>query len=224
MSHNYPLIYNLSNNSDYTNLKNKPQINSVELSDNKTSSDLGLVDTDTVGALTDLTTTDQSSIVGAINEIDGKFPVAIADGGTGGTTATEARTNLGVMTGAQLYYNASGSTGTITLSDNVSNYNIIDICFFVPVLSSNWYGMSSIYTDGAESFNTSLTINISSFRNPSTTNDPRVNAFASNLSISGTSLTRMSTNRAYVTNNITPVVESTTDETTKIYKVVGYKF
>lgn len=39
--------------SDYPDLTNKPKINNVELNGNKTSSDLGLVDTDTVQALSD---------------------------------------------------------------------------------------------------------------------------------------------------------------------------
>lgn len=52
-------------------------------------------------------------------------------GGTGGATATAARTNLEVMKGTILYDNASGTTGTITLSDDISNYEYLEIYDFV---------------------------------------------------------------------------------------------
>lgn len=62
--------------SDYADLTNKPKINNVELSGNKSSSDLGLASetnlntlSDNVGDLSDLTTTDKTSIVNAINEV-----------------------------------------------------------------------------------------------------------------------------------------------------------
>lgn len=67
-----------SGSTDYADLSNKPKINDVELSGNKSLNDLGIAsktDLDTlsnnVGNLSELTTTEKTSIVGAINEIAG---------------------------------------------------------------------------------------------------------------------------------------------------------
>ena len=61
--------------NSYTSLKNKPKINNVTLTGNKSSSDLGLAAAGDItglqtkiGDLTTLTTTDKSSVVAAINE------------------------------------------------------------------------------------------------------------------------------------------------------------
>lgn len=71
--------------TDYADLTNKPKINNVELSGNKSPSDLGLASktdlntlSDNVGDLSELTTTEKTSLVGAINEIAG--------GGGGGSS------------------------------------------------------------------------------------------------------------------------------------------
>lgn len=50
-------------------------------------------------------------------------------GGTGGTSYTEARTNLEVMKQTVLYQNNSGTQSTITLSDNIDNYLYVEIFF-----------------------------------------------------------------------------------------------
>lgn len=62
----------------------------------------------------------------ALNGIH-ELPVSISQGGTGGATSEEARTNLEVMKAHILYHNDLGSEGTITLSDDVNNYEFIDI-------------------------------------------------------------------------------------------------
>lgn len=83
---------------DYSGIANKPKINSVELSGNKSPSDLGLAsETDlasiqtnfntinnNIGILTDLNTTDQTSVVNAINEVNSKV-IPVTQGGTGST-------------------------------------------------------------------------------------------------------------------------------------------
>lgn len=53
----------------------------------------------------------------------------VAKGGTGGTTASVARTNLDVLHATTLYSNNSATTGTITLSDTVTNYSFLEIYF-----------------------------------------------------------------------------------------------
>lgn len=53
----------------------------------------------------------------------------VAKGGTGGATVKAARTNLDVLHATQLYSNNSATTGTIALSDNVTNYSFLEIYF-----------------------------------------------------------------------------------------------
>jgi hypothetical protein len=71
----------------------------------------------------------RSNVNDRITAINGMFPVSIADGGTGSNTATGARTNLAVMTGVQLYYNASGTQSTIQLDDSSANYSYLEIYY-----------------------------------------------------------------------------------------------
>lgn len=54
----------------------------------------------------------------------------IGKGGTGGSTTSEARTNLAVMTETILYSNLNGTNGTITLSDSISNYSKISLFYY----------------------------------------------------------------------------------------------
>jgi len=70
---------NVAQNS-YTSLKNKPKINSVTLTGNKTLADIGAAAADDlttlagdVGDKTQLNTTDKSSTVAAINEVNSKL-------------------------------------------------------------------------------------------------------------------------------------------------------
>lgn len=79
--------------SDYTDLTNKPKINNVELSGNKSLESLGIASSgdlttlsdrvtqteSDIGDLSELTTTNKTSLVGAINE-------AVAGGGGGGSS------------------------------------------------------------------------------------------------------------------------------------------
>lgn len=63
----------------------------------------------------------------ADNITSGTLPVE--RGGTGGATASAARTNLEVMKAYTLYENSSGTQSTITLSDSSANYEYIEIYF-----------------------------------------------------------------------------------------------
>lgn len=92
----------------------------------------------------------------ALNGIQ-ELPVSISQGGTGATTEADARLNLGIgnlnslntstktsvvdamneinrtiLSDHSLYFNADGSNGTITLSDNAVNYDYFDIYFKNP--------------------------------------------------------------------------------------------
>lgn len=81
---------------------------------------------DNTGDVSDLTTTNKTSIIEAINELNSKT-IPISQGGTGATTSSEARTNLEVLKAYVLYNNDSGNEGTVTLSDNADNYTFLDI-------------------------------------------------------------------------------------------------
>lgn len=59
---------NVAQNS-YTSLKNKPKINSVTLTGNKTLADIGAAAAADVGDLSSATTTDKSSVVAMVNEL-----------------------------------------------------------------------------------------------------------------------------------------------------------
>ena len=59
--------------NNYNSLKNRPKINGNLLTGDKTGSQLGLAEAQEVGNLSDLNTTDKSSCVGAINEVNGKI-------------------------------------------------------------------------------------------------------------------------------------------------------
>ena len=91
--------------NNYNSLKNRPKINGNLLTGDKTGTQLGLAEAQDIGDLSTLTTTDKSSCVGAINEVNY------------GLTNIGSKTDLG---------NVQGS-GTITLSDAVSNYRFVQI-------------------------------------------------------------------------------------------------
>lgn len=78
-----------------------------------------------LGNLNNLTTTEKSTIVGAINELNSKT-IPITQGGTGASTAENARNNLGIPA-TVLYSNTSGTTGTIELSEPYTNFARIGV-------------------------------------------------------------------------------------------------
>lgn len=61
-----------------------------------------------------------------LTDLSGTLP--LTNGGTGGTTAVEARTNLELMKRYVLYENY-GTSSDFTLNDNVSNYKLIEIAY-----------------------------------------------------------------------------------------------
>lgn len=56
--------------NNYNSLKNRPKINGNLLTGDKTGAQLGLAEAQDIGDLSALTTTDKSSAVGAINEVN----------------------------------------------------------------------------------------------------------------------------------------------------------
>lgn len=73
-------------------------------------------------------TSEYNALVGAINEINTKV-IPVSQGGTGATTAEGARSALEVKKEYVLYSNSSGTSNTITLSDQFTNYDKIKIYY-----------------------------------------------------------------------------------------------
>lgn len=122
---------------DYSTLQNKPKINNVELNGNKSTSDLGLVESGEldsinadIGTLENLSTTTKTSLVNAINEVNGKT-IPISQGGTGQTTAAEARAALGLYSERKEWTYGLNS-GVVTLTNaNLNNFDELEIFYFV---------------------------------------------------------------------------------------------
>lgn len=113
-----------------TNWQNKPNQSTPINAANLNHIEDGIYDVSTsIGDLNNLNTTEKSDIIGAINEINTKT-IPISQGGTGATTVSGAKTNLGFSTYTSLYTNSSGTFSTITLSDSISNYDAIGIYYF----------------------------------------------------------------------------------------------
>ena len=74
--------------------------------------------------------------------------VPVEKGGTGATTASSARSNLGVN-GTVLYNNTSGTSGTITLSDSAANYDYL--VFYYDAYQDSAYCSTKIYNANGKS-------------------------------------------------------------------------
>ena len=77
--------------------------------------------------------------------------IPISKGGTGGETATEARTNLEVYKVYKLYDNESGTTGSISLSDSAENYVFLEIYYKDGLIAGN----TKIYSTNGKAFSLS---------------------------------------------------------------------
>lgn len=106
----------------YNDLTNKPSI-PTKTSDLTNDSDFvvgsDLADVATSGDFDDLINKPTQ-----LTDFSGVLP--LTQGGTGGETAVEARTNLELMK-RYVLYEQYDTTTNFTLSDNVSNYNLIEI-------------------------------------------------------------------------------------------------
>ena len=173
---------------------------------------------ESIGTLSELNTTEKDTLVGAINEVNGKT-IPISNGGTGGTTATAARTNLGVMAEYSIYYNAAGTTGSVSLSSSIADFQIIEIFFWIESIST-FKSSVRIYNGGGSSATTSLVLNTGG----TASNSIRLRAFAGNIDIADDSITRARQVRAYITGTNATIAEEMTTDTPKIYKVIGYKY
>lgn len=108
----------------YNDLLSKPTIpsrTSQLTNDSKFVTSTSLASVATSGNYNDLINKPQ------LTDLSGTLP--LTNGGTGGTTAVEARTNLELMKRYVLYENY-GTSSNFTLNDNVSNYKLIEIAYY----------------------------------------------------------------------------------------------
>jgi hypothetical protein len=147
--------------------------------------------------------------------------LSVSKGGTGATTVTDARNNLAVMTGEQLYYNASGSASTIALSSSIANYKAIEIFYMEDDYEGPWRDSLKIWNNESSSARATLS---SMFARVYNSNN-QVKIFAANIYLSGTSLTwgyaKMAT---FATGGTVSVADLAQYSSHKVYKVVGYKY
>ena len=91
------------------------------------------------GVLSNLATTVKTNLVAAINEIvsavntlTGRFPVSVANGGTGSTTASGALASLGAVPLVQVLGMTDNTSTTLINALNLANSNIpvgVSICY-----------------------------------------------------------------------------------------------
>lgn len=96
------------------------------------------VDSATIGDLSNLTTTDKTNVVSAINEVNGKFPVSIANGGTGASTAENALVNFNLIDNTEQDFPANSEADYITAVRNYFEANSEDYIPFV--FNAGWQG------------------------------------------------------------------------------------
>ena len=148
----------------------------------------------------------------------GKIP--ISKGGTGGETATEARTNLEVTKEYVLYENASGTSSTITLSESILNFQRLKIYFC---------NMSNLRMASSADINVVTTLSnngaILSFCYPVVASSGVTEGFNFSAAyIAFQSNDVIIFNRNYGMNITTSKIQLINSVLIKIKKVVGYKY
>lgn len=135
---------------DYNELTNKPKINGVELLGNKTASDLGLAseadlnaavadiatNAANIGTLSNLTTTDKSSLVAAINEVNADTFSKNAEYGTWSPVPVTVR-------GEPVPHTLSTSTYTQTRGDYYRVGSLVYVTFTMYVTSIDVSGFTN---------------------------------------------------------------------------------
>lgn len=160
--------------------------------------------------------------------------LAITKGGTGGTTASEARENLKVMTFTELFSSPAGAHDNITLSDTIANYNIIELFYSMPqtggASAGDYHGGSyRAFNNKASTCGFNI-VHTDAFYDL-TANEERLELMSSMVNISGTSLTfgdqKMCVFRPKNTSSTAGTVtvqNTTTALQLKIYKIIGYGY
>lgn len=145
-----------------------------------------------------------------LTDFNGTLP--ILQGGTGATTAIDARTNLGVMKAYTLYSNTSGTQSNITLSSSSANYSYIEIYYRN---DDNKYAYTKVYSPNGKS----ISLSISSYW------AGQIYVRTAEISINGTSLTWLDERQAWAVIHWNASVEMHGNENLiYITSVVGYSY
>ena len=152
-----------------------------------------------LGNISNLTTTDKTSAVAAINEINAAVGLTVHDSYSQSTTepysANYSNEHFG---GVELYNNTSGTTGNVALSDTATNYRFLDIFYASDGIghstridtsrtTSSLYGVAGTGTDIWEKMSTySISGNnlnfVRSFKRDTTISSGNTNCATSNTS------------------------------------------
>lgn len=133
---------------------------------------------------------------------------------------TDVNSTIGTLTPVQLYYNVSGSTGTIALSQSIENFQVIEI-FFSVATSDTFYSSVRVFNNGNNSILTAATINIGGTVSGTTR---RVRAVAGNMRITGTELSHTRDVRAIINGSSSFETGDNTTDAANVHKIVGYKY
>lgn len=154
-----------------------------------------------------------NKIVSALGNDINNLKVNIANGGTGATTASAARTNLEVMKATTLYQNDSGTSGTITLSETSANFDYIEVYYKT---DGDSLTSQKIYSPNGKS----AFLYVSTAYSPTNT----VMMFMGVIVFSGTSVTWVSNNDAFFAVNTSKVHTFNFQRGLNIYKIVGFSY
>lgn len=165
-----------------------------------------------VGKTINLNTNAKNTIVEAINEVNTKV-IPISQGGTGASTTTGTRTNMEVMKITTLYNNNSGTTGTITLSSSVGNFEYIDIFYKA---DGAYFAFQRVHSPN----NKGVHIFVQSAYSPNNV----CMAFTSVLNFVNTTVTWNSTSDSFLTVNTSGGIGLTFSRSLIVYKIIGYSY
>lgn len=110
-----------------------------------------------------------------------------------------------------LYENESGATGSITLTESVSNYSVLEIVYGC----DGYYFYTKIYSPNNKDIGLMANYNADSIPG-------RIYLYTSNYTINGSTVTFNSANNKYLTEQNT-IATFGTNSYVRIYKVIGYK-
>lgn len=149
------------------------------------------------------------------NRIYRMFPCKISDGGTGATTASEARKNFGVLTSEVLYENSGGTKNTVPLSTPSTAYEFLEIEYTVQ-------GRTMLSRIHSPYFKTTTLSETAGYVNDS--NDIMTLWRTCAIKINYKSIVFLATRTmwGFITNSGAPTVYDTND--LAISKVIGYKY
>lgn len=202
--------------NDYDDLNNKPTYSTVA----------------TTGSYNDLIDKPNLSAVatsGAYEDLSGR-PTQLSDlqgilglsqGGTGGATAVEARTNLDVLKEYDLLESGVSTVSTVTLNDSIMNYKKIGVVSYDPREGHNKYrGYNEIYiTQGITLY--SVTAYIIMLTDPAITGqDAYFGIRLARLTFEGNTM-KFEEAKSY---NIKSSGVSDNTDGLVVYRVIGFKY